>query len=91
MATLFALFQWYGGVIPGRNLLMNNSFNAIYIWWGVTDTCVESYCPEEYDPLRVCQCNDICEEFGTCCEDVIECPGKIIVILTHYFTSINKF
>eukprot|EP00494_Astrolonche_serrata_P032493 UN32762 len=33
-------------------------------------------CPTEYDELRVCQCNDECEEYGNCCPDVDFCRAE---------------
>merc|ERR1719245_2571798 len=29
----------------------------------------------EYDPMRVCQCNDECVQYGNCCEDAGQCKA----------------
>ena len=30
-------------------------------------------CPISYDPMRMCQCTEDCEEYGNCCDDASSC------------------
>jgi len=39
----------------------------------VVEECKDSSCPMDYDPMRMCQCNEDCDKYGNCCSDVDTC------------------